>query len=193
MSRRVTIAVAIAAVTFATPASGGEKGWGTASDWARNGLVLVALGAPLFQDDCRPFRAEYNPSVHRCKGFTDAGLTLIVTSGVTSGLKAAISEERPDGSDDKSFPSGHTSISFAAAATLHKRNGWEVGIPAHAAAAFVGLARVKAKKHFVHDVIAGAMIGEAAGLLLTDPKNDKVQWLPWGDTRGGGMTVAMRF
>jgi membrane-associated phospholipid phosphatase len=60
-------------------------------------------------------------------------------------------------------------------------------------AAFVGVARVKADKHFVHDVIAGAMIGEAAGWLLTTRKNERVQWLPWGDSKGAGVTVATRF
>ena len=60
-------------------------------------------------------------------------------------------------------------------------------------ATFVGVARVKADKHFVHDVLVGAMIGETAGWIITSRKDGKVQWLPWGDAHGGGMTVAMRF
>ena len=64
---------------------------------------------------------------------------------------------------------------------------------AHLVATFVGVARVKADKHFVHDVIAGAAIGEAAGWLLTSRKNDEIQWLPWADSKGGGVTMAMRF
>ena len=186
MSRCLLISVAVVSVTFATPARAGEKSWGTASDWARNGLIAAALGAPLFQDDCKSFP-------FKCDGFRDAALTLVVTGVTTTALKETISEERPDGSDDKSFPSGHTSISFAAAATLHKRNGWQVGIPAHLVAGFVGLARVKAKKHFTHDVLAGAVIGEAAGWIITSKKDDKVQWVPWGDAHGGGVTVAMKF
>src|SRR3546814_3471276 len=47
------------------------------------------------------------------------------------GLKEVFPSRRPDGSDDKSFPSGHTSTSFAAAATLHNRYGWEAGLPAY--------------------------------------------------------------
>lgn len=193
MRTRLACAIAIASVTIAAPAQASEKGWGTASDWARNGLVIAAIGTPLFQDDCRIFRSDYDPSKHRCKGVKDATLTLLTTSVVTSGLKETVSEERPDNSDDRSFPSGHTSISFAAAATLHRRNGWEVGLPAHAIAAFVGLARVKAKKHFVHDVIVGAAIGEAAGWIFTRPRDASVQWLPWGDAHGGGVIVAMKF
>jgi len=168
-----------ASLLFATPAEASDKGWGTASNIGRDGLVIVALGLPTVQGDWQ--------------GTKQAAFSIGATSLITTGLKEVVSEERPDGSDDKSFPSGHTSVSFAAAATLHKRYGWEVGIPAHLVAAFVGVARVKADKHFAHDVIAGAAIGEASGWIITSRKNEKVQWLPWGDTHGGGVNMAMHF
>ena len=82
-------------------------------------------------------------------------------------LKELVHERRPDGSDNKSFPSGHTSVSSAAAATLEKRYGWKAGLPALAVASFVGLARVETDKHYVHDVLAGAAIGSISGFLLT--------------------------
>jgi len=173
------ILAAGAALILATPAQASEKGWGTASDIGRNALVVTALGLPAVEGDWQ--------------GAKQAAFSLGATYAVTAGLKHVVHEQRPDGSDDKSFPSGHTSSSFAAAATLHKRHGWEIGLPAHAVAAFVGFARVKADKHFVHDVIAGAVIGETAGWILTSRKNDKVQWLPWGNAHGGGVTVAMKF
>jgi membrane-associated phospholipid phosphatase len=176
---RLVILVAAAILLPATSAHASEDDWATASDIGRGALVVAALGLPAVQGDW--------------EGAKQAAFSLGATYAVTSGLKLVIEEERPDDSNDKSFPSGHTSSSFAAAATLHKRHGWEVGVPAHIVATFVGVARVKADKHFVHDVIAGAVIGEAAGWLLTTRKNDKVQWLPWGDARGGGVTVAMRF
>ena len=115
------------------------------------------------------------------------------TSLVTYGLKQAIPERRPDGSNRESFPSGHASVSFAAAASLEKRYGWQIGVPAFAVASFVGVARVEAKKHFVGDVLAGAAIGSAAGWLLTTRHDQRVQWLPWGDAHGGGAQVALRF
>lgn len=179
MSRPLALAAAVASLALSTPAHAGEKGWGTASDWGRNGLVIVALGLPAVEGDW--------------KGTKEAAFSIGAASIVTSALKETIPEERPDGSDNKSFPSGHTSVSFAAAATLHKRHGWEVGIPAHAVAAFVGLARVKADKHFVHDVLVGAMIGETAGWIVTSRESDRVKWLPWGDAHGAGVTMAMRF
>lgn len=176
---RLVIPALAATLFLATPARADEDDWATASDIGRGALVVTALGFPAVQGDW--------------DGTKQAALSLGATYAVTGGLKLVIEEERPDESNDKSFPSGHTSSSFAAAATLYKRHGWEVGIPAHLVATFVGVARVKADKHFVHDVIAGAAIGEAAGWLLTSRKNDRVQWLPWGDSKGGGVTIAMRF
>ena len=176
---RFTIPAIAASLLIASPAQAGDNGWATASDIGRDGLVIVALGLPSIQGDW--------------KGTKQAAFSLGATALVTTALKETISEERPDHSNDKSFPSGHTSISFAAAATLHKRDGWQVGVPAHLVAAFVGVARVKADKHFARDVIAGAAIGEASGWLLTSRKNDQVQWLPWGDAHGGGVAVAMKF
>jgi len=178
--RRTTYAL-LAAVSLgaATPAAAAERDWAKASDIGRNGLMIAALAVPAVQGDFT--------------GTGQAALSLGSTRFVTDVIKSTIPEERPDGSDERSFPWGHASMSFAAAATLHKRNGWEFGLPAHAVAAFVGLARVKADKHYVHDVIVGAAIGEAAGWLLTSRKNARVQWVPWGDSRGAGATVAMRF
>ena len=168
-----------ASVLVPAPALASPHGWDQASNIARDGLVIAALGAPAVQGDWQ--------------GSGEAALSMGGAFAVTEGLKWAIPEERPDHSDDKSFPSGHTSTSFAAAASLEKRYGWKIGLPAHALAVFVGVARVEAKKHFVQDVVAGAAIGEAAGWLLTKRRNDRVQWLPWGDAHGGGATLSYRF
>lgn len=100
---------------------------------------------------------------------------------------------RPDGSDRRSFPSSHTATSFAAAASLQNRYGWQLGVPAQLVAAFVGLARVKADKHHWYDVIAGAAIGEASVFLITTRHDANVRILPWGDSKGGGVAMAMRF
>ena len=119
---------------------------------------------------------------------------MLLTQGVTYGLKHSFPEERPDRSDRRSFPSGHTSISFAAAASLEKRYGWQVGLPALAAASFVGVSRVEARKHYWYDAVAGAAIGGGAGFLLTSRHDDAVRLLPWSEgRRGGGIAVAARF
>jgi membrane-associated phospholipid phosphatase len=167
-----------ASLSLASPAHASERDWAKASDVGRDVLFYTALGYPAVQGDWW--------------GVGQASLALGSTRLVTDALKDAVGEERPDRSNDKSFPSGHTSMSFAAAGTLHKRYGWKIGIPAHVVAAFVGVARVKAKKHYVHDVIAGAAIGEGAAWLISRRKSDKVQWLPWGDTHGAGVSLVIR-
>lgn len=179
MFRQHKLALAAALLGCSSPAFASTEDWDKASDVARAGLVIAALGVPAVQGDW--------------EGGKQAVFSVGAAYAVTRGLKWAIPEERPDESGDDSFPSLHASTSFAAAATLHRRYGWKVGIPAHAVATFVAVARVEADKHFVHDVIIGAAIGEAAGWLLTTPANENVQWLPWGNTKGGGATVVMRF
>ena len=112
---------------------------------------------------------------------------------VTEGLKETFPERCPDGSDRRSFPSGHTSIAFAATATLQNRDGWRIGLPAQAVAALVGFSRVEARKHHWYDVVTGAAIREASGFLITSRRNDRVKVMPWGDASGGSAALDVRF
>ncbi|WP_277980221.1 phosphatase PAP2 family protein [Sphingomonas phyllosphaerae] len=174
-------AVLIAGLTVAvpSPAAAGSHDWSKASSVGRDLLVGAALGVPAVQGDWG--------------GDLQAGTSLLAAGGTTFVLKELIHERRPDGSDNKSFPSGHTSVSFAAAATLEKRYGWKAGLPALGLASVVGLARVQADKHYVHDVLAGAAIGSISGLLLTNRHDGRVRLTPWSAHDGGGIDVALRF
>lgn len=78
-----------------------------------------------------------------------------ITTGV---LKYAVDETRPNGGSH-SFPSGHASAAFTGAEFIRKEYGWQWGAPAYLAAGFVAWSRVKADKHYTHDVVAGAAIG----------------------------------
>lgn len=89
------------------------------------------------------------------------------TSVATHTLKFAVNEERPNGNDNNSFPSGHTSAAFQGAAFLQMRYGWEYGLPAYAAASFVGYSRVKGKYHYWHDVAAGAALAIGVQYAIT--------------------------
>lgn len=179
LSRIAIMPLAASALLVAGPARADEGDWATASDITRDVLVLTALGVPVAKGDK--------------DGVLQAGGSMAITFGTTYALKSLIDEQRPDGSGNDSFPSGHTSISFAAAATLQKRYGWKVGLPAHLAAGFVGVARVKARKHRWGDVAAGAALGELTGLLITRKHDDGVQFFPWTGNGGGGVAMAMRF
>lgn len=102
------------------------------------------------------------------EGALQFGASAALTLGVTYGLKYTVNETRPNG-DSQSFPSAHTSVSFASAEFLRKRYGWEYGIPAYVAATFVAVSRVEAKDHYVHDVLAGAAIGIVSSYIFTRP------------------------
>lgn len=160
-------------------AQASDKGWRDASNIGRNALVVSAIALPTVQGDWT--------------GTLQAGGSVGAATLLSLGLKEAFPEMRPDGSDRKSFPSSHTASSFAAAASLQNRYGWQVGIPAQLVAAFVGLARVKTDKHHWYDVVAGAAIGEASGFLITTRRDADVRILPWGDSKGGGVAMSMRF
>lgn len=179
MRSSLLIPLVFAAVIAAEPAQASKKGWDNASRVGEVALVAAALGLPAVEGDRG--------------GLWQAGASVGVAFGASELLKESFPERRPDGSDNRSFPSGHTSISFASAATLHNRHGWEVGAPAYLVASFVGLARVEADKHHWYDVVAGAALGTATGLLITRRRDDKVMLMPWASTRGAGVAMAMRF
>ena len=101
-------------------------------------------------------------------GTLQFGESFALTEGVTYGLKYTVNETRPNGGSH-SFPSAHTSVSFCGAEFIRKRYGWELGIPAYAAASFVAYSRVEANEHYPHDVIAGAAIGILSSFILTTP------------------------
>jgi hypothetical protein len=83
-------------------------------------------------------------------------------------LKTIVKEERPDHSDNKSFPSGHASMVFAAARSIDKEfrkdNIW-IPIAGYAAATAVGIERVASDRHHWYDVAAGAALGFGAAEL----------------------------
>ncbi|PKG84523.1 PAP2 family protein [Psychrobacter sp. Sarcosine-02u-2] len=85
----------------------------------------------------------------------------------TQVLKSVIDKERPNGRDEDSFPSGHTSMAFQGASFIHKRYGLEYSIPAYIGAGFVAYSRVEADEHDVADVVAGAALGVASSMYLT--------------------------
>ncbi len=91
------------------------------------------------------------------------------TFATTQILKHTVDRTRPDGSNTQSFPSGHTSASFQGASFIHFRYGFKYAIVPYLGAIFVGYSRVQADKHYVSDVVAGAVIGAGFAWLFTKP------------------------
>ncbi|UZR99863.1 phosphatase PAP2 family protein [Chondrinema litorale] len=81
---------------------------------------------------------------------------------VTTALKHATSMQRPDFSNNHSFPSGHTAQAFAAATFLseeYKHKLKWIPYVSYTIASVVGGLRMANNKHYVSDVLVGAGIG----------------------------------
>ncbi len=91
----------------------------------------------------------------------------VVTQSLTLVLKTATQRERPDGSNQMSFPSGHSSGTFATATVLQRHYGWKVGVPAYAVAGYVAASRLNQNKHYLSDVVFGAAVGILVGRTVT--------------------------
>lgn len=90
----------------------------------------------------------------------------LLSQALTAGLKMSVRRTRPDGTQF-SFPSGHSSVTFASATVLQRHLGPKVGIPAYAIATYVAASRVQERRHFLSDVAFGAAVGIAAGRTVT--------------------------
>jgi membrane-associated phospholipid phosphatase len=108
----------------------------------------------------------------------DALSSLIVATAVLVPFKYGFGRATPaDGegnssfkpfSSQDSFPSGHTTWAFTAAAAIteHYTEPW-VQVTAYGLATLVGLARLEQNQHWTSDVLAGAILGTTLGKLVT--------------------------
>lgn len=146
-------------------------GWSTAST-----VVVLGLGGAALVD---LGRREHGTAY--VAAAVQAGLW---AEGMTEVLKAAVGRARPvlytdgalaaagDRESLRSFPSGHTAVAFSLATTYWLARRDLAGGPGAAgwlgfvAAAGVGVMRVAAGKHFPSDVVAGALLGTASGIIV---------------------------
>lgn len=72
--------------------------------------------------------------------------------------------------DNSSFPSGHTTVAFAAATVFAKEYAHAPLIPviAYSAATLVGLSRITENKHWLTDVVSGAVLGYLTGRQVSN-------------------------
>lgn len=157
-----------------TPIFGSMDRAGKASDAmdsaAGVGVFLTALAAPSGSDP-----GEW--AVSKAKGFAVEYGALAATGGATRTIKGWVGRERPDESDNSSFPSGHSSHAFASA-MLDERNveslpispagKWVLDTAFYSLAVGTAWARVEAKKHFPTDVMAGAALGSFISAFVHD-------------------------
>ena len=129
------------------------------------------------------------------QGLKQGAFAGITTLGVTFALKELVKKERPDHSDNHSFPSMHSSVSFTAASFIQRRYGWKWGLPAYVLSTYVGWSRVYGKKHDWWDVAAGAAIGIGSSYIFTRSfaKKHYLSLSPVAGNGNYGLFASMRF
>lgn len=134
--------------------------------------VRLDLGRNVFCRDAETRRHALVEESAMGRNWPRFAVNTIASVGVAyigkTAMKAMIHEERPDHSDDKSFPSGHAAMAFAAARSIDKEfrkaSIW-IPIAGYAAATAVGVQRVARDRHHWYDVVAGAGVGIGAAEL----------------------------
>ena len=137
----------------------GAKGFFYAGQLIGNvpGLLTISLGTYAFG------RATDNRTV------SHLGMDLLraeaVSGALTYAIKLSVRRNRPPGGGGKccSFPSGHSSSTFALASVLWRHLGWKAAVPTYTVATYVALSRLHEDVHFLSDVIFGGAIGIVSG------------------------------
>lgn len=139
-------------------------------DGAKYGAIVTALLTPNGRD----------PAVAATGKLKGMGLQLgayFATERVTTAFKRGVARRRPNGTNNRSFPSGHTSAAFAAG-TLARQNvaasGYNPTVSRVLDVGFVSLgvgtswARVEAGVHYPSDALAGAALGHFIAAVVND-------------------------
>jgi undecaprenyl-diphosphatase len=116
-------------------------------------LVLVAVGAAISGPAGRAVLVEL-------------GVGLVPVNVAVEGLKWSVGRVRPDGDAKRrnsSFPSSHAANAAAVAAVMIRRWRWSavVWVPL---AALIAFSRMYLDRHWLSDVVSGAVIGAALAL-----------------------------
>jgi len=158
-----------------------------ASD-AGNGYAMIPVTLALFAFGLH----SHNEKFHRMSyALTEA---MLLNTIITETVKATSDRERPNGRNDLSFPSGHTSTAFVFATIIQRYYGWKVGIPAYIGASFIGVSRLEKNVHFLSDVVAGASFGYLIGRTASRDahKLQRVAFVPQITRHGYGINLVIR-
>lgn len=157
------------------------------TDWAIDETPLFGEDATGRSDDLRDLlgvgyvlTAVIAPSDvlgDKARGLGVGLLSFALEGAVSEGLKELSSRDRPDGSNDRSFPSGHATNS-AARAYLIRRNLAAIDMPewartslntaAYTMAASGSFARVEGGKHHMSDALAGFALGNFIARFVSE-------------------------
>jgi len=102
----------------------------------------------------------------------------ILTQAFTQAIKQTARRARPTG-ECCSFPSGHSSATFATAAVLERHLGLRGAWPTMILASYVAISRLHDNRHFLSDVVFGAALGTATGWTVVGRHGrSSYTWMP---------------
>lgn len=143
---------AIAFTVNKTPLTASEKNIETLGTGVAIALPLVAGGIAYFKKDK--------------VGIAQLLVETTLTVGTAYALKNIVREQRPNGTDFKSFPSETTALAASGSSFLWHRYGWEYGLPGLAMTEFVSYSRVQARQHHWYDTLASSGIAAGYSAIL---------------------------
>lgn len=117
-------------------------------------------------------RLDHNGRVqHLGMDEIEAGL---LSLGIVEALKVSVRRDRPTplpgqttSGTGYSFPSGHATLTFAAATVLQQHLGYRAGIPTYLIASYVAMSRLHDNVHWASDVAFGTGLGIMIGRSVT--------------------------
>jgi hypothetical protein len=116
----------------------------------------------------------------------------ILSEMLVEPIKYAVRRERPDGSNNLSFPSGHASVTFATATVIERHLGWRKSLIGYAVASYVAMSRIHDNQHYLSDVIFGAAVGTIAGRTVVHHQADYWAFTPVAMPGGGVALMVSR-
>lgn len=138
------------------------------SSLAKVNLLATIFFVPTSDDD----------GFSKLKGLAVSAAALSVNKGVTDFMKRETNRLRPDASDRRSLPSGHTSSAATAASVSHhviehmnqltpqQRRFWQVS--SFTIAGLSGWARIEGNRHYPSDVLVGYALGNFIGTFMSE-------------------------
>ena len=161
-----------------------HEGFFNAGQFIGSGYVQVGTGArDLRRGACHPQRTSQTPG-NGSPELTDR------RADVHAGAEIRHTPRRPDHSDNRSFPSGHASATFASATVLQRHLGWKAALPTYTIASYVAISRMHENRHHLSDVVFGAALGIAAGRTTTRHGREHWALIPMFGKDAVGLMVA---
>jgi membrane-associated phospholipid phosphatase len=158
------------------------------------GLAALVYGGAIAADSAK--WKETGEMMGEALILADAATFLIKESSGRGrpGVTSAKGDFKPFGfrNEYDSFPSMHTSSSFALASVLASTSESIVAKTVYyGAAGFVGFSRMYKNKHWASDVLLGAVIGELCGRVVTSyhAGKNRLALAPQADEHGAGLAL----